>query len=114
MVVWASRWNFFQASDMQIKGKVSFQRLKLGGLCHSGLRDVSSTIQNLGDYCPLSTPPKFNIDTKNDGLENVCPFKYGYFGYPCFFFLGCVGDMYPNCLLVKFLPSTSLFVFGSR
>ena len=27
------------------------------------------------------TPPKTN--TQNDGLENVCPFKYGYFGYLC-------------------------------
>ena len=26
---------------------------------------------------------KSNIDTKNDGLENVSPFKHGYFGYPC-------------------------------
>ena len=24
-------------------------------------------------------PPKTNIDTKNDGLENVSPFKHGYF-----------------------------------
>ena len=29
------------------------------------------------------TPPKINIDTKNDGLENVSPFRYGYFGYLC-------------------------------
>ena len=29
------------------------------------------------------TPPKTNIDTKNDGLENVSPFKHGYFGYLC-------------------------------
>ena len=29
------------------------------------------------------TPPKFNIDTKNDGFSNVPPFQYGYFGYPC-------------------------------
>ena len=27
------------------------------------------------------TPPKSNIDTKNDGLENVSRFKHGYFGY---------------------------------
>ncbi len=30
-----------------------------------------------------TTPPKSNIDTKNDGLENVSPFKHGYFGYLC-------------------------------
>ena len=29
------------------------------------------------------TPPKSNINTKNDGFKNVSPFKYGYFGYPC-------------------------------
>ena len=29
------------------------------------------------------TPPKSNIDTKNDCLENVSPFKHGYFGYLC-------------------------------
>ena len=29
------------------------------------------------------TPPKSNIDTKNDGFENESPFKHGYFGYPC-------------------------------
>ena len=27
------------------------------------------------------TPPKLNIDTKNDGLENVPPLKYGYLGH---------------------------------
>ena len=27
------------------------------------------------------TPPKLNIDTKNDGLENGSPFKHGYFRY---------------------------------
>ena len=25
-------------------------------------------------------PPKTNIDTQNDGLENLPPFKHGYFG----------------------------------
>ena len=29
-----------------------------------------------------NTPLKSNIDTKNDGVLNVPPFKYGYFGYP--------------------------------
>ena len=28
----------------------------------------------------IGTPPKCNIDTKNDDTENVSPFKYGYFG----------------------------------
>ena len=29
------------------------------------------------------TPPKFSIDTQNDGLEDVSPFNYGYFWYLC-------------------------------
>ena len=29
------------------------------------------------------TPQKTNIDTKNNGVEDVSPFRYGYFGYPC-------------------------------
>ena len=29
----------------------------------------------------FDTLPRTNIDTKNDGLENVSPFKNGYFGY---------------------------------
>ena len=32
---------------------------------------------------PKPTPPKSNIDTTNDGLENVSPFKHGNFGYLC-------------------------------
>ena len=31
------------------------------------------------------TPPKTNIHIKNDGLEDVSPFKHGYFGYLCYF-----------------------------
>jgi len=34
------------------------------------------------------TPPKTNIHTKNDGLEDVSPFKHDYFGYLCYF-SGC-------------------------
>ena len=30
-----------------------------------------------------TTPPKTNLDTKNDGLEDVFSFKHGYLGYPC-------------------------------
>ena len=37
------------------------------GICHSG----------------QITPPKTNMDTLNDGLEDVSPFKHGYFGYLC-------------------------------
>ena len=29
------------------------------------------------------TPPKTNVDTQNDGLEKVVPFKYGHFWYLC-------------------------------
>ena len=34
------------------------------------------------NYQP-TTPPKTNMDTKNDGLENVSHFEYGHFGYLC-------------------------------
>ena len=29
------------------------------------------------------TPPKNNMDTQNDDLEKVTPFKYGHFWYLC-------------------------------
>ena len=35
--------------------------------------------QPFEDVSPI-TPPKTNIDTKNDGLEYVSPFKHNYFG----------------------------------
>ena len=31
----------------------------------------------------LSTHLKTNMDTQNDGLEKVAPFKYGHFWYLC-------------------------------
>ena len=34
------------------------------------------------------TLPSFNINTKNDGLENVSPFKCGYFGVSILDFKG--------------------------
>ena len=30
-----------------------------------------------------TTPPKTNMDTQNDGLEKVTPFRYGHFRYLC-------------------------------
>ena len=35
--------------------------------------------------CPATSQRRFpsNIDTENDGFQNVSPFKYGYFEYPC-------------------------------
>ena len=44
------------------------------------------------------TPPKSNIDTKNDCLENVSPFKHGYFGYLC----SILGGV-PTCPFFLFL-----------
>ena len=29
----------------------------------------------------MQNPPKFNMDTKNHGLEHVSPFKYGHVWY---------------------------------
>ena len=31
----------------------------------------------------ISTPPKTNMDTQNDGWEKVAAFKYGHFWYVC-------------------------------
>ena len=31
----------------------------------------------------ISTPPKTNMDTQNDGLEKVTPLKHGNCWYPC-------------------------------
>ena len=40
-------------------------------------------IDNGRDLKQNIPPPKSKIDTKNDGLENVSPFKHGYFAYLC-------------------------------
>ena len=34
-----------------------------------------------GPNFAFSTPQKTNVDTQNDGLEMVTPFKYGHFWY---------------------------------
>ena len=47
------------------------------------------------------TPQKMNIDTKNDGLEHVAPFKYGYFGY-LYQILGGISDMIYTCSVFTF------------
>ena len=39
----------------------------------------------------MDTPPISNIDTKNDGVENVSPFKHGYFGYSIYVKIKCWG-----------------------
>ena len=38
--------------------------------------------QGVATFAPLLLP-KLNIDTKNNCLEKVSPFKHGYFGYLC-------------------------------
>ena len=45
----------------------------------------------------VSTPPKSFINAKNDGLENVSPFKHGYFGVSMLDFRGLV--FVNGCLL---------------
>ena len=47
-------------------------------LGYSSLESIHAIV-----YIQQSTPPKSNIDTKNDVVFNVSPFKYGYFGYLC-------------------------------
>ena len=44
------------------------------------LEDSNTSNQNCSD---AFATPKTNMDTQNDGLEKVIPFKYGHFGYLC-------------------------------
>ena len=44
------------------------------------------------------TPSKFNIDTKNDGLENVSPFKHGVILGIYVSFQGCIASHYAGWL----------------
>ncbi len=38
------------------------------------------------NYCDnIYTPPKINMEPKNEGLEDVSPFPRGYFQVPCLF-----------------------------
>ena len=47
----------------------------------------------------MFTAPKSNIDTKNDGLENVSPFKHGNFGYLYVRFRGGIrSNLSKDCL----------------
>ena len=39
--------------------------------------------EGMNGSLPMRYTRKPNIDTKKDGLENVSPFKYGHFWYPC-------------------------------
>ena len=52
---------------------------------------------NLNEYC---TPPKTNMDTQNDGLEKVTPFKHGVIFGIYVRFLGCT----PIYKWIKFHP----------
>ena len=43
------------------------------------LYNKKNTLQEIN----ILVPRKTNMDTQNDGLEKVVPFKYGHFWYPC-------------------------------
>ena len=45
--------------------------------------DLAKGVRFFGEDTLISTPPTSNIDTKNDGLENVSPFTHGYFRCRC-------------------------------
>ena len=49
---------------------------------------------------------KSNMDTKNDGLENVFPFKHGYFGYRHVRFHGVTGSS-PKVKFFQEVPQKS-------
>ena len=64
------------SSSMTGLEKLSNRRHRLGD-CRN--RDAGFAIGS----CDRLTPPETKMDTQNDGLEKVAPFKYGHFGYPC-------------------------------
>ena len=54
--------------------------------CHHDISVDAAVFCNVDlDFYHLkkNIPPKTNMDTQNNGLEKVIPFKYGHFGYLC-------------------------------
>ena len=71
-----------------VAGKFSQKRLLKNSICHSS----SHASTNFLSFWPRfqakeiefnPTPPKTNMDTQNDGLEKVTPFKHGNCWYLC-------------------------------
>ena len=54
-----------------------------GGSFNLGRNEVSEPNWSYKMYEHLFTLPKTNMDTQNDGLEKVIPFKHGNFWYLC-------------------------------
>ena len=54
-------------------------RIPTSSYPHRKLYNMKMENQPFEDVSPI-TSPKTNIDTKNDGLEYVSPFKHNYFG----------------------------------
>ena len=64
---------------MLLKSEVSSMRKFM--LCLLVMCDMRKCIFFLGLLFLLA--PKTNMDTQNDGLDNVSPFRYGHFWYLC-------------------------------
>ncbi len=45
-------------------------------------KDKPEGVSNVGDIL-VATLPKTNMDTQNNGLEKLSPFKHGNFWYLC-------------------------------
>ena len=68
------------ASVVKLVGELSFH-LQL--LTNTGKQRGTMWLSKIWQSFQKITPPKTNMDTQNDGLFNVSPFKYGYFGNLC-------------------------------
>ena len=70
----------------------------------------------VGFLFKIDTPPKSNIDTKNDGFKMYLPFKYGYSGVSMLLFGGCKGELPQNDLksyLVRFIVTLDSLTHSS-
>ncbi len=54
-----------------------------GHIKDTGLVGEEFEVKHLQGILPASTLPKTNMDTQNDGLEKVTPFKHGNCWYLC-------------------------------
>jgi len=85
MLLWATCWVYnatYWLSDRTLSGKCQSSKLPIQALLHFQQRvELPDSVS--AEKFPLPTPLKTNMDTQNDGLEKVSPFKYGNFWYLC-------------------------------
>ena len=90
--------NFFLFKDTSLKLTVRTWKMAVGSFTFGTiwayfqnifllLSGRISVLRKSGTPQTCTVLAKSNIDTKNDGVLNVSPFKYGYFGYPAVSFV---------------------------